>query len=146
MSFVVYTVLDADRKCLYVGQTSDVTRRMKEHRAISWWARQPGVTVLTIEFATRAEALEAEFWRIQKFRPLHNILHNPRHVTVEEEIWNRDFEEFYGLREPTARDRKRDALALLRAQNAQPGAPDSGWHTAAARVDGARVAAPGGSA
>ena len=84
MTFHVYTMFDADRRPLYVGQTGNLPQRMQQHRSNFWHGAVALVAV--IPFATREDALKAEAWRIGKLRPLYNTQHNPRRMTVAEVI------------------------------------------------------------
>ena len=128
MTFHVYTAFDADRRPLYVGQTGNLSQRMDNHRRYSGWFHDAAL-VAVIPFDTRAEAIEAEAWRIDKLRPLHNVQHNPRRETVAERIeryeWGQSFRLLNGSRadrhrwlelhpEATAADRKWIATQDLR--------------------------------
>lgn len=81
MSTYVYVCLDADRKPLYVGCTTNVKRRMKEHRIYMPWPAEVA-HLLTTEFDTRAKALAAERERIESLRPRWNKRWNPAHISL----------------------------------------------------------------
>jgi predicted GIY-YIG superfamily endonuclease len=97
--FYVYICWDADRRPLYVGQTNNVKRRMKEHSGYSGWTRAVAF-MSVIPAKTRAEAVAIEARQIGKLRPVNNVRHNPAGVTVEEAIayqqWHTDFLDMNG--------------------------------------------------
>lgn len=103
MSHFVYVCLDADRQPLYVGCTTDVKRRMKEHRGYrAPWVAEVAHQFVT-EFPTRAEALAAETERIQSLRPLWNRRHNPRAIRLSTALarheWITEFNRINGFEE-----------------------------------------------
>lgn len=76
----VYTVW-MDRTPAYVGCTTNVKRRIREHSSNGrLWAKTGRVEVF--EFATRSEARDAERVRISKLRPAGNLQHNPAHIDL----------------------------------------------------------------
>jgi predicted GIY-YIG superfamily endonuclease len=86
-AFHVYICFDANRRPLYVGQTNNVKRRMKEHTMYAGWGRTVALmTVLTYETRQDAETVERRY--INKLRPDHNSRHNPRCQSVAEAIEN----------------------------------------------------------
>lgn len=72
----VYTIhIDRSRTPLYVGFTSDVSRRLNEHRKTkAWWSLIDKIIVDC--FDSRAEALEHESHVIERRRPFFNIAGN----------------------------------------------------------------------
>lgn len=93
----VYVAFDADRVPLYAGCTTDVRRRLKEHRPMGWPSRVAHLFVT--EFPTRDEALAAETERIQSLRPLYNIRDNPRVKRLVHELethrWRVEWDRYY---------------------------------------------------
>lgn len=72
----VYFVHAADGTVLYIGQSSNVKRRLAAHRTqAEWWADD--VTVKVVTGYSRAEARAAEALAIAEHRPPNNNLHNP---------------------------------------------------------------------
>lgn len=90
MSHYVYVCFDADRKPLYVGCTTNVKRRMKEHRAYMPWPQQVALMCVT-EFETRDEALEAERERISSLRPTNNSRHNPASKSLRQAVLDHEY-------------------------------------------------------
>lgn len=103
--FYVYTVFDADRRPLYVGQTNRLRRRFKEHGQTG--VMDHAAFVALIPFATRKEALDAETRRIRKLRPALNIQHNPRFITVADAIGRHEWSESFRLLNGSRADRHR---------------------------------------
>lgn len=77
---VVYHLISADSRCLYVGMTRNLPQRVHHHRAVKHWfgdvARvavclHPGVSIKELH------AIEVE--EIQRCRPVHNRDHNWSH-------------------------------------------------------------------
>lgn len=59
----VYSAFTADRRCLYVGCTGNVERRMKEHRLYSGWPALMGhLLVAALRTPTRCDVGEARIW------------------------------------------------------------------------------------
>lgn len=71
MNFWVYVAYDMSDRVLYVGQTSDLTRRMRQHDARSLWMRDASYIQVT-RVGSRLEALALESRRIHALQPLHN--------------------------------------------------------------------------
>ena len=67
----LYRHFDASSRLLYVGVTSDLERRTKQHKAESRWYSEVCRTEVRI-FADRAEAEAAEREEIRKSAPVHN--------------------------------------------------------------------------
>lgn len=68
----LYRLRDADGALLYVGISQSAMRRLGEHAASkSWWDEVARVDVE--HFATRAEAVAAEWRAIGDENPRHNI-------------------------------------------------------------------------
>ncbi len=79
----VYRLMGANGADLYVGMTTNVPRRMAEHRArfgdeIKTWS--------FTEYGTKAEAVEAEARLIADLRPIHNLYGQPGHKRVINKI------------------------------------------------------------
>jgi predicted GIY-YIG superfamily endonuclease len=71
---VVYTYLGKDKQPLYIGRTTDMKRRSKEHSKKVWF---PGVEkVETKNYRTLEKAARAEKKAIKKKGPKYNIVHN----------------------------------------------------------------------
>ena len=101
--FHVYIFRDADMRALYVGQTRDLRARMRAHSRSPFASDVALVSVIPCE--SRDDALAVERHYIWTLRPSFNKYGSPARVTVDE----------LDERGPTARDRKRDALARLKA-------------------------------
>lgn len=100
MTHYVYFAWDAQKRCLYVGCTNNLTRRMKEHANLSTsWVRQTAL-MSVLSYPNRKIALEVESRQIAKLRPVHNIRDNPAYLTVaeamEREQWSIDFDDLNG--------------------------------------------------
>lgn len=106
MTFAVY-IFWSGTLPLYVGQTNDLRRRMREHARDRYGSHN--VTHISItRCETRWEALGVESHYIGKLRPAGNVLRNPRRQRIVD----------YYLDDPrplTAHDRKVESLRLLRA-------------------------------
>lgn len=105
MTFHVYTIFDADRRPLYVGQTNNIARRLHEHTQTHIMKRAAFVAL--IPFETRAEAVVAEKWRIAKLRPEFNTQHNPACVSVAQAIARQEWSESFRLLNGSRADRHR---------------------------------------
>lgn len=68
----VYRVYDTDGVLVYVGCTSDIDRRLREHRSGAPW-RHRIHRVTTVEYPDMARGLVAEHNAINAERPEHNI-------------------------------------------------------------------------
>lgn len=70
---VVYFVYSAEFELLYVGQTNDVRRRLREHRRLSqWWPLADEVLYAVV--GERGAALDAEADMIGDLAPLYNVI------------------------------------------------------------------------
>lgn len=67
----VYRLYSADDEPLYIGVTSSLCRRMKEHRRSALWWRWVARSVIT-RYPTRAEAEAAEAAAIRDEHPVFN--------------------------------------------------------------------------
>lgn len=68
----IYTVYGIGNEVLYVGQTNDIRRRLREHRRLaSWW--QYVAEVVYVLADTRAAALRHERWCIGVAAPIFNV-------------------------------------------------------------------------
>jgi hypothetical protein len=67
----VYRYFDAEGRLLYVGVSLHAVARAMSHRNLApWWQ---DARVMTIEhYATRQEALDAEWGAMQTENPIHN--------------------------------------------------------------------------
>lgn len=71
----VYASFDADNTSLYVGQTTRLDTRLREHaRDHAWW--QQAAYMHHCEVATARDATNVERMMIGMFHPAHNIRHN----------------------------------------------------------------------
>lgn len=81
----VYVLRDAAGAVLYVGSTSNATRRIADHRRNQPWRAEidPGQTVLTDEMPWEA-ALEVEEECIRMYSPRHNVqqTNGTRHIQL----------------------------------------------------------------
>lgn len=72
-AFVVYALRDADRNVLYVGQTGDLTRRLRAHRARSSWFPAVASFEVVSTAPDRRTALYEERRLIGALSPRHNV-------------------------------------------------------------------------
>lgn len=73
--YTLYAVLDG-AEIIYIGRTSDLARRIAEHRSTSRWFTKD------LEFVALSQHLNAtaaELAAIKKYQPIHNISGNPRY-------------------------------------------------------------------
>lgn len=66
----VYRIFGARRELVYVGITDDYEKRMAQHSEKAWWSELR--TIETVDYDTRAEAVEAELCAIQTEFPKYN--------------------------------------------------------------------------
>ena len=73
----LYRMYDAEDRLLYVGMTSRIESRIRQHGKVkSWW---PSVATIRLEqYASRAEAAAAEAEAIRSEQPQFNIMLMPR--------------------------------------------------------------------
>lgn len=69
---VVYRLFDADGALLYVGCTTDLRRRMMNHRCDRSWFSEV-VELHTEPYPSRSEALRGERAAIDSEHPRHNV-------------------------------------------------------------------------
>jgi len=82
---VLYRLWSRDHVLLYVGVTSDLDRRLEEHRSDkAWWGDVDQTT--TEEFRSMRLVLEAEARAIFWERPRHNVLGSARYSADWEAI------------------------------------------------------------
>jgi excinuclease UvrABC nuclease subunit len=75
MNFVVYAFHDEKRRCLYVGTTTDMPRRYREHeRTAPWWPRAAYLDAIDARDEQAAQAIERAF--IHAFNPIWNAREN----------------------------------------------------------------------
>lgn len=76
MTYSVYLMRDATGTPLYAGVTTDLLRRLREHRSQPWF---PDVATTTVEQVaeTKAEGLRLEREAIAQYRPTHNVAGTP---------------------------------------------------------------------
>lgn len=71
--FSTYIARDIEGRVLYVGQTADVSRRMKDHKSSSaWWPQVESFEVTPV--ASREEAIREEARLLSELRPPHNVV------------------------------------------------------------------------
>lgn len=71
---VVYVLLDADKRPLYVGSTKDLAKRIDRHRRVqTWW---PDVAFVTWHAVAddRWTRFDTESWVIKALDPPHNTM------------------------------------------------------------------------
>ena len=91
MTQTLYRHFDANNNLLYIGVSSRISQRIKEHSIhSSWWKN---VSKITLEhFETRKEVLEAERNAIIAEQPKHNIKHkNGKIKDVKESVEYSDY-------------------------------------------------------
>lgn len=65
--------LFAENRCLYVGMTKDLDRRLDEHRySKEWWSEVDRIE--SDWYPTRSEAMIYEEGFIRRLDPVHNVL------------------------------------------------------------------------
>jgi predicted GIY-YIG superfamily endonuclease len=69
----LYRHYDADDRLLYVGISLDAFSRLRQHKGASGWTSD-AVTMRTVRYPNRSEALEAESQAIIDEKPLWNIM------------------------------------------------------------------------
>ncbi len=73
-SVAAYRLYDSERRLLYVGTTTDPSRRLREHTARSW---SESIATVTLEwYQDLVGASEAEMRAIKSEKPIHNVLGN----------------------------------------------------------------------
>lgn len=70
--FVVYRIFDQVGQVLYIGCSTNVSERLKAHRATSWW-RESAHSVTTEVFDTPREMRSAEVRAIRSESPVYNV-------------------------------------------------------------------------
>lgn len=101
MSAFVYTIWGFGRTPLYIGCTTNLPRRLNQHRTQRhWWPEVKRIDLAW--YADVEEAFSVELTQIDLLRPWHNVAGNPRYPCAE-------------LIDgpPTARDRKLQSLYEL---------------------------------
>ena len=77
-SYVLYRAFDANEKLLYVGQSTSVMGRLKEHIKSSEWSGF--VNNITFQrFANERQLFRAELKAIQEEKPMYNKTHNRKY-------------------------------------------------------------------
>lgn len=77
-SYVLYRAFDANEKLLYVGQSTSVIGRLKEHIKSSEWSGF--VDNITLQrFTNERQLFRAEMKAIQEEKPMYNKTHNRRY-------------------------------------------------------------------
>lgn len=70
----VYRIRGESGELLYIGETNDVTRRMREHsKSKEWWNEFREIS--QVPYATRHEAKSAEEYAIRFEHPKYNIVY-----------------------------------------------------------------------
>jgi excisionase family DNA binding protein len=77
----VYQLYNERQDVLYVGITTDVAARLKQHADKPWWSSVASVGCR--EYDSRELAADAETDLIRKLRPRHNRSQNPSHYSPE---------------------------------------------------------------
>lgn len=104
-AFHVYTIWSGTTP-VYVGQTGNVARRLREHARGSYWYRNvTHISVVPCE--SRSEARRVEAHCIGKLRPLGNAHCNPRRTSVAEMVARYEWVESFQLLNGTRADRHR---------------------------------------
>lgn len=67
----VYVIRTAAGRCVYVGMTCDLKRRLREHARQRGW-KEPVFTVESIAVAGRAAAEREEFEQMKRLLPTQN--------------------------------------------------------------------------
>ncbi|MEM7342570.1 MAG: GIY-YIG nuclease family protein [Actinomycetota bacterium] len=88
--YCLYTFLDANGSSIYVGQSSDLVRRIRQHDSTNqrtgtvskpWWPEVRSVQVEHFPEGTTVREVElVEYRRIRELRPRYNIEHNPSYA------------------------------------------------------------------
>lgn len=81
-SMNVYVVYDGAHGLLYIGQTVDVRRRLRQHRRADPWWWEEAAEVWVIAGKSRDEAASIECAMIEAARPPGNYQHNRRVVVT----------------------------------------------------------------
>lgn len=69
--WTVYLIYDADDKLIYVGCTSNIKKRMNQHRTERYWANE--IAKVEIEnWPTKAEGFKREGYLVKTLRPRYN--------------------------------------------------------------------------
>ena len=77
-SYVLYRAFDANEKLLYVGQSTSVIGRLKEHIKSSEWSGF--VDNITLQrFTNERQLFRAEMKAIKEEKPMYNKTHNRRY-------------------------------------------------------------------
>lgn len=71
----VYELYDGHGRALYVGCSSNVQRRLADHRCKPWWPQVSFMLARTAGPYVSARAEESQ--RIRDLRPVHNLVCNP---------------------------------------------------------------------
>jgi hypothetical protein len=76
--WTLYKLLDADGKCLYVGSTCFLSKRLQGHRSRQyWWGEVDSVSIVELPpNSTKQSALIDEYMEIRASRPAYNIVGN----------------------------------------------------------------------
>lgn len=106
----LYRLYDRQGDLLYIGQSSDVDRRLAEHAANQpWWAEVDLDRTTRVECATRAEALLAERDAIRSDRPRCNI--HVLHGWTDSQEYQEQRARAKGLPAPAPARRRREVAA-----------------------------------
>ncbi len=81
-TWTVYGYWNAAGEALYIGQTVDLHTRRTAHRNHSSWHREVAWHDALSAHETEAAARTAERDAIRKYRPLHNVQHQPKEVAA----------------------------------------------------------------
>ena len=91
MKYTLYILKSLSTERLYIGQTSNFARRLKQHeddRSYSTKGRGPWSVLKTIQLDTRSEAMKLEVKLKKMKNPVRIIAYVERHYWIFEEIWS----------------------------------------------------------
>lgn len=78
--YAVYRLMDG-AVVLYVGLTSNPSKRLKEHRQVYAWARNATIEYDWVGGIAKARSVERQ--QIKALKPVHNIIHSTEPAIVE---------------------------------------------------------------
>lgn len=88
----VYWFKNRDGRCLYIGITANLGRRIGEHSKRYWFTETADIGVDWVP--DKSTAIDLERLLIEDWRPVHNVMHNQpdviKHLTPELQ-WGEDY-------------------------------------------------------